>query len=223
MNKRPKLKDLADELGVSITTISRALNDKSDINLETKRKILDLANQMNYRPNKLAVSLRKNQSANMIGVIVPTVNHYFFSAVLKGIMNTAHQEGFLVLVGESIHSNTKEKKILDDFIEYGVSGILMAPSRTSSFEDNVIPILHRRIPIVIMDRMYKNYDGNYVLSNDFQGAYNAVDHLIRNGYRRIAHIGSTDAESIGLERQRGYRRALQSNGIEINDKYIISR
>jgi len=221
LSKRTKLKDIADELGVSITTVSRALNNKSDINEETKREILELASQLDYRPNSLAISLRRNKTIPLVGVILPIINHYFFATVLKGIMSKAHLNNALIIVGESLQNVKKEKKILNQFMDQGVSGIIIAPARNSNFEENILPILHKRIPIVVIDRMYADYTGNYVLTNDFDGAYKAVQHLLNNGYKKIAHIGSTDDRSIGTERKRGYIAALNKAGMEVNEEYII--
>lgn len=221
MNKRTKLKDIADQLGISITTVYRALNNKSDINEETKRKILDLANELGYRPNSLAISLRRNKTTPLVGVILPIINHYFFATVLKGIMSKAHLQDSLIIAGESLQNPKKEKKILDQFMDQGVSGIIMAPARTSDFEQSIIPILHKRTPIVIIDRMYDHYNGNYVLTDDFGGGYKATQHLLENGYKKIAHIGSIDDTSIGAERRKGYVAALNNAGIIQNKEYII--
>ena len=221
MSKRTKLKDIADQLGISITTVYRALNNKSDINEGTKREILELANKLGYRPNSLATSLRRNKMIPLVGVILPIINHYFFSTVLKGIMSKAHLHNSLIIAGESLQDPTKEKKILDQFMAQGVSGIIMAPARNSNFEKSVIPILHKRTPIVIIDRMYDHYKGNYVLTDDYGGWYKATQHLLDNGYKKIAHIGSTDDKSIGTERRKGYVAALNNAGLIPNKKYII--
>ena len=221
MSKRTKLKDIADKLGISITTVSRALNNKTDINEETKMEVLELARQLDYRPNSLAISLRRNKTVPLVGVILPIINHYFFATVLKGIMSKAHLHNSVIIIGESLQDAKKEKKILDQFMDQGVSGIIIAPARSSIFEENIVPILHKRIPIVVIDRMYDNYTGNYVLANDYEGAYKAVQHLIDSGYKKIAHIGSTDDKSIGTERRRGYFAALNKAGIEPNEDYVI--
>jgi len=220
MNKRAKLKDIAQALNVSITTVSRALNNKSDINAQTKQSILAMAKELNYMPNNIALSLRKSDSLNVVGVIVPHVKHYFFSTLLEGILNSAHEMNYFVLLGESLHDTNREKKILDDFSQYGVTGILMAPCKHSDFSKNVLPIIHRRTPVVVMDRMYDNYHGNYVNTDDFSGAFMAVTHLIDAGYKRIAHIGSSDSWSIGHERLKGYKEALKQSALTVDDNYL---
>jgi len=219
--KRAKLSDIAKALQVSVTTVSRALNNKSDINVHTKEAVLDMAHKLNYKPNNLAVSLRKSDTLKVVGVIVPMVSHEFFSCMLKGIMRKAREHKYFVLVGESNHESEKEKRILEEFSEFGVSGILLAPSKHSDFSKNVLSIIHTRTPVVVMDRMYDNYNGNYVNNNDFQGAYRAVEHLIEQGYERIAHIGSSDSWSIGHERRNGYIAALKDHGMEFDEAYLI--
>ena len=180
-----------------------------------------MANQLNYKPNNLAVSLRKNDSLKVIGVIIPMINHAFFSDLLQGIMAKAREFNYFVLVGESEHSATKEKQLLDEYSDFGVSGVLLAPAKHSDFSQNVLSIIHTRTPVVVMDRMYDNYHGNYVNNNDFDGAYQATEHLIQQGYRKIAHIGSSDSWSIGHERKEGYLSALSKYGVDYDENHII--
>jgi len=219
--RRTKLRDIAEALNVSVTTVSRALNNKSDINVNTKNAILEMAQKLNYKPNNLAVSLRKSDTLKVVGVIVPLVNHAFFSSILQGIMSKAKEYNYFVLVGESNHESEREKKILEEFSDFGVSGLLLAPAKHSDFSQNVLSIIHTRTPVVVMDRMYDNYHGNYVNNNDYKGAYEAVSHLIRQGYKKIAHIGSSDSWSIGHERKKGYITALKDHGIGIDENYLI--
>jgi len=137
-------------------------------------------------------------------------------------MSEAHKNNYLVLVAESSQETSKEKEILDEFISYGVDGVLLAPSRESSYEQNLLPLIQQRIPIVLMDRTYEEYGGHFVQSDDYNGAYAAVNLLIKNGYKSIAHIRGTDTWSIGTERYRGYADALNNNGMPLNQNHIIS-
>lgn len=219
--KRTKLRDIAEALQVSVTTVSRALNNKSDININTKQAVLDMASKLNYKPNNLAVSLRKSDNLNVVGVILPIVGHPFFSSILQGILRKAREYQYFVLVGESNHEAQKEKQILEEFTDFGVSGILLAPSKHSDFSKNVLSIIHTRTPVVVIDRMYDNYNGNYVNNNNFDGAYKAVSHLIKQGYKNIAHIGSSDSWSIGHERREGYIAALKDHGFRYDEAYLI--
>ncbi len=222
MAKDARLIDIANALNISVTTVSRALNDKDDISQKTKAAVLEVADMLDYKPNRLAISLRKKKAFNVIGVVLPNVDHYFFSTVLKGVMSKAHLNNYLVIVGESSQDDLKEKEILDEFISYGVSGILIAPTKHSSFEANFAYLKQKRIPYVFMDRTYDEHDTSYVRSDDYHGAYQAVNHLIEKGYQRIAHIKSSDGWSIGTERAKGYRQALTDSGLTCYDELIKS-
>jgi len=222
MAKDARLIDIANALNISITTVSRALNDKDDISQKTKAAVLEVAEMLDYKPNRLAISLRKKKVFNVIGVVLPNVDHYFFSTVLKGVMSKAHLNNYLVIVGESSQDNQKEKEILDEFISYGVSGILIAPTKYSSFEANFAYLKQQRVPCIFMDRTYDDHDTSFVRSDDYQGAFLAVTHLIEMGYQRIAHIKSSDGWSIGTERARGYLQALKDHELAYPSEFIKS-
>lgn len=221
MDQKARLIDIANALNISVTTVSRALNNKSDISQKTKQAVLDLAKELDYQPNTLAISLRKKRSLKLIGVVLPNIDHYFFSTVLQGIMSEAHQNNYLVIVAESSQDSTKEKEILEEFVSYGVNGVLLAPSRESSYEKNLLPLVEQRIPIVLMDRTYAEYSSHFVQSDDYNGAFEAVSLLLKNGYKRIAHIRGSDNWSIGSERYRGYVDALTQNGRELCTDHVL--
>lgn len=221
MKEGTKLKDIAKALGVSIATVSRALNNKADISISTKKKVLEKARELNYPLSRQSITFYEERSSQVIGVVIPIVNHYFFSTVLKGIMAKAYLYNYLVLVGESLHDVQYEKQILEEYMDFGVNGILLTPCIDSNFQQNLLPIIHRRIPTVVVDRMYDNYIGNYVLNDDFNGACLATQHLIDQGYQRIAHIGSLDHRSVGSERRRGYRLTLEKHNMNVPKEYVI--
>jgi len=212
MIKRTKLKDIAEALNISITTVSRAINSKSDISAETRKLVLDMAEELNYRPNALAVSLRKNEF-NVIGVILPSVDHYFFGTVLKGIMNKAHQANYLVMIGESMNDVEKEKEILNQFMGHCVTGILISPSVQDNSVDTLHQIRNKRIPFVVVDRPSKNEIDSVVKFDDLNGAFLAVEHLIHQGYERIAMLKGRDDCNISQMRLSGYKKALELNGL----------
>jgi len=222
MGKEARLIDIANALNISVTTVSRALNNKDDISQKTKAAVLEVADMLDYKPNTLAISLRKKKTFNVIGVVLPNVDHYFFSTVLKGVMSKAHLNNYLVIVGESSQDAKKEKEILDEFINYGVSGILIAPTKYSQYESNFAYLKDKRIPFVFMDRTYDDHDTSFVRSDDYHGAYQAVSHLINMGYQKIAHIKSSDGWSIGTERCKGYFQALQDHDLDYNSAYLKS-
>lgn len=219
MIKRTKLKDIAEALDISVTTVSRAINSKSDISDQTRKAVLDMADKLNYRPNALAVSLRKNEF-NVIGVILPSIDHYFFGTVLKGIMNKAHQANYLVMIGESMNDLEKEKEILNQFMGHCVTGILISPSVQDNSVDTLHQIRNKRIPFVVVDRPSKNEIDSVVKYDDLNGAYIAVEHLIHQGCKKIAMLKGRDDCIISQMRLRGYRKALTDNGIAYDHNLV---
>ena len=219
MIKRTKLKDIADALNISVTTVSRAINSKTDISDETKKAVLDMAEELNYRPNALAVSLRKSEF-NVIGVILPSVDHYFFGTVLKGIMNKAHQSNYLVMIGESMNDVEKEKEILNQFMSHCVTGILISPSVQDNTHDSLSQVRNKRIPFVVVDRPSKNEIDSVVKYDDHNGAYIAVEHLIHQGCNKIAMLKGRDDCIISQIRLEGYKRALIDNGLRYDSNLV---
>ena len=219
MEKRVGLKDIAKALNVSVTTVSRALNDKFDINAETKARILQKAEELNYRRNALAVSLRKNEYFT-IGVVLPYIDHYFFSTVLKGIMHKAHMSNFLVIVGESGQHEKKEKEILTQFISHCVSGVIISHANQNILTDNLNLLRKERIPYVLVDRPSNNAADQYVKYDDVKGGYLATQHLLEQGFRRIAYIKGLDHCVISNARLEGYKMAIKEYDITLDPSLI---
>jgi len=213
------MKDIAEKLNVSITTVSRALNDKSDVGEKTRKAVLELAKDFEYSPNAIASSLRKSRS-NVIGVILPRLEHYFFSTLLKGIVSYAQKDNFVVSVGESSHNSKKETELIGDLIGMNVSGIILAPCRNEVNMSYLNALKQNKIPLVLIDRIPKNYFGHYVQLNDFHGAQLAVKHLIQQGYRKIAHIRGHTYSSIAEARYQGYCQELKLNNIDYNPSLV---
>jgi len=219
--KRVGLKDIAKALNVSVTTVSRALNNKFDINQETRIAILEKAEELNYRPNAYAVSLRKNEYFT-IGVILPAIDHYFFSTVLKGIMNKAHQANYLVIIGESNHDLQREREITEQFISHCVTGVILSPSNKTSYGNNLELLKNRRIPFILVDRPISDSNHSFVRYDDPNGAFLAVEHLILQGYRRIGFIKGFDYCVISNARFHGYKKALEKYKIPFDESLIKS-
>lgn len=220
MPNRVGLKDIAQALNVSVTTVSRALNNKFDISEKTKNEILKKAEELNYRPNAHAVSLRKNEFF-AIGVILPTIDHYFFSTVLKGIMNKAHMANYLVIIGESTHDLKKEMEIVDKFVSHCVTGVIISPSNKSSYSNNLEILKNKRIPYIVVDRpVNETNDEGIVKFDDENGAFLATEHLINQGYKKIGFLRGFEYCSISNARHKGYIKALQHYNMQVDEKLI---
>lgn len=221
MIKRTKLKDIADALNISVTTVSRAINSKSDISEVTKKAVLEMAEKLNYRPNALAISLRKSEY-NVIGVVLPSIDHYFFGTVLKGIMNKAHQANYLVMIGESMNNPEKENEILNQFVGHCVTGILISPCIQPDQVDSLYQIRNKRIPLVVVDRPLKNEIDSVVKYDDHKGAYLAVEHLLQQGYKNIAFLKGNENCIISKTRLEGYKSALANYKIPFKKSLVKS-
>ena len=220
MKRRATLKDIANALNISVTTVSRALNDKDDISPQTKKAVLDVAKMLEYKPNAIAVSLRKNVATKIIGVILPSVNHYFFSTILKGIMSSAHMSDYMVMIGESNHDYEKEKLLIEQFADHLVSGVIYAPSRNPDAIQNATLLKRRGLPAIIIDRKFDDFNGSYLQHDNFTGAHAAVSHLIAQGYQKIAHIRGDESCSISNERYKGYLKALRDHQL-VPDQSLV--
>ncbi|OON67762.1 LacI family DNA-binding transcriptional regulator [Hymenobacter sp. CRA2] len=210
---RASISDLAAQLNLSVSTISRALNDHPSISDATKRRVWDMAQQLNYQPNQLAAALRKGRS-NTLGVIVPHIDGHFFALVLKGIENGANQAGFNVMICQSNENVVHEKKNLDTLLNAQVEGILVSLSLTTKDVKHFEDVRRRDLPLVFFDRIMESPDVSAVVLDDYQGAYQAMQHLIEQGCRRIAHIGGPQHLNICKNRYRAYLDALRDHNLE---------
>jgi LacI family transcriptional regulator len=214
------IKDIAIQLGISVSTVSRALKDHPDISIETKKTVKELAIQLNYRPNALAISLR-NSKSNIIGVIIPEVVHHFFSTVISGIEDVAYDAGYQVMVCQSNESYLREVKNTQALLLSRIEGLLVSVSKETRDFSHFENLIKLNIPIVFFDRVYDKLQTDTIIVDDFEGAYKAVSHLISVGCKRIAHLGMTKELSIGKNRLNGYLKALQDNKLPVDEKLII--
>ena len=214
------IKDIARELGISPSTVSRALKDHPDISIKTKKAVNELAEKLNYQPNIVALNLRQRKT-NTIGVIIPELVHFFFSTVISGIESVAYEAGYSVILAQSNESYEREKMDIKALFNSRVDGMLLSISRETTNYDHIESILSKGIPIVFYDRMYFNPGTSKVIVDDYIGAKEAVSHLIEQGCKRIAHLEATPGISISEDRKRGYFDALKENNIPIKDNLII--
>ena len=214
---------MARELDVSVSTVSKALRDSSDISKETISKIKAFAKQVNYKPNYIAQSL-KNQKTKTIGVIIPDIVHHFFTKVIKGIENLANRKGYNIIIGLSNESLSNEIVNMEMLTNGSIDGLIISVSRETMQKQNYYHIdetLNQGIPIVMFDRIIDKISCDKVTIDDKKSTQNAVDKLIQNGAKKIAIITTKDYMSVGKLRTEGYKIALKQNNIKVDDNLII--
>lgn len=214
------IKDIALELNVSASTVSRALKDYPGISDETKRKVKEVAEKLNYRPNAIALSLRKSRSFT-IGVIIPEVIHFFFSTVISGIEEVAFSRGYNVILTQTNEKLSREISSIETMLDNQIDGILVSYSRETTDFGHFSKLINQGYPIVFFDRVPDISNAISVMVDDYKGAYSATDHLIAQGYRNIIHLAGPKNLRISQERIRGYQDALVKNGLQINPEYIV--
>ncbi len=214
------IKDIARELGVSPSTVSRALKDHPDISPETKRQVRELVEKLKYKPNAVALSLR-NRKTNIIGVIVPEMVHHFFSSVISGIEEAAMAGGYNVMIFQSNENYEREVLNVQSLMSSRVDGALASISKTSKKFGHFRDLINNDIPLVLFDRVCDELETDKVIVDDFNGAFTAVEYLISTGCRRIAHFAAPQHLLIGYQRQRGYITALEKNGLEVDYNLIV--
>lgn len=219
-NKQPTIWDIAIKLNVSISTVSRALRNAPDINPETKKAVLELAQELDYQPNTIATSLRKNKT-NIIGVMVPEFVHAYFPNVILGIQEVANAEDYKVMIMQSAESLEIEKHNLQAMMSSRVEGLILAITRETNDYGHIISAQRKGLPIVFFNRIVDELPGSKVMVNDYQGAFMAVEHLIQTGCRRIAHLAGPQNLTIGRNRLNGYLDALKTYQLPIEESLIM--
>ena len=214
------LKKLAQILNLSISTVSRALNDHPDISESTRDKVKNLAQTMQYVPNIFAKGFRKHRT-NIIGVIVPTITHYFTTTIVRGILEEASTRGYRVIISESNNDVIKQTEMLNTMIQFGVDGILASLTKMTRDIDTILPTLNT-LPFILFDKVSSKIPCTQITINDEEAAFNAVEHLINIGKKRIAIIKEREFSYNSEKRYAGYLRALKEHNIEIDEKIIIS-
>ncbi len=219
--KETTLKEIAETLGISITTVSKALKNYPDVSLKTKNAVISLAKELNYTPNTFAVNLRTKESKT-IGLIIPEIVHHFFSNVINGIVEEAEKNGYLVIILQSNESLALEQKQVALLINKRVDGIIMSLSNESNDDAHIKEILERGIPFVQFDKISKIIPSSKVIINDQKAAFNAVQHLIDQGCKKIAHIRGPDNPQNAIDRFIGYKKALEKNNIPFDSKLVYT-
>ncbi len=221
MKKQVTIKDIAQKLGISTSTVSRALKDHPDISLKTREAVQELAKLLGYKPNLIALNL-KHSRTNTIGVVVPEVEHYFFSTILNGIEEVAYKGNYSVMVFQSNESYMREVLIVQTMIANRVDGVLASFSKNTHDYSHFEQLIENEIPLVFFDRVRDDLHADNVTVDDYSGAYNAVNHLIQQGCKRIAFFSAPQHLMIGRNRLEGYKAALEKHGLTYNPDLVYA-
>ncbi|MBN2665184.1 MAG: LacI family DNA-binding transcriptional regulator [Bacteroidales bacterium] len=214
------IKDIARELGISPSTVSRALKDHPDISQATRDAVNELAERWNYRPNPIAISL-KSGSSKTIGVIIPDIVHYFFSTVISGIEDVVYQRDYNMILCQSNEMWEHEVKNIKTLLSSRVEGILASLSKTTSDLGHYRSILEKDIPLVFYDRVADELNTDSVVIDDETGSYKAVIHLLRTGKKRIVHLAGPMQLAIARNRLNGYLRAMKEYRLTPSEEDIV--
>lgn len=213
------IKDIARELNLSTSTVSRALRGSHEISAETKKLVLEYAEKINYRPNPIALSLKERRS-RAIGVVVSEIANNFFSQAINGIESIAYNRGYHVIFTQSHESFEREKVNVQHLVSRSVDGLLISLSNETT-ELGFLKDLHDKgFPIVFFDRITDEIETHKVVVNNYQGAMHATEHLVFQGYKKIAHITNSPSLSITKERLQGYKDALEKHGLPYTDTLV---
>lgn len=219
--KNINIRELASELNLSVSTVSKALNDSYEISDETKQRVLETATRLNYIPNPYASSLRGRKSKN-IALVIPEVADSFFSLAINGIESVAKEKGYHVLICLTHESFDNEKIILKEFQGGRVDGVLMSVSSETTQADHINDLIANGLPLIFFDRICENVSTAHITTDDFDSGYKATRHLIDSGCRDIAFLAISKSLSISNKRLEGFKKALGDHYISINEDRIVN-
>lgn len=213
------IKDIARALNLSTSTVSRALRGSYEISAETKKQVLEYAEKINYRPNPIALSLKERRT-RAIGVVVSEIANNFFSQAINGIESIAYNRGYHVIITQSHESQDRERVNVEHLAARGVDGLLISLS-SESVDISYLKELHEKgMPIVFFDRISSEIETHTVTANNYLGSFHATEHLIFQGFKKIAHVTSSPYLSITKERLEGYKDALAKHDIPFNETLV---
>lgn len=222
--KKLTIKDIAKAFNVSISTVSKALNDSYEISESTKEKIQKYAKEHNYKPNFNALSL-KNRSTKTIGVILPTMLNYFFAQVFKGIEKTALEKGYKVITCISNQSHDKEEEIIEMLSNGSIDGFLLSMAKETELSQkfqHFQETINNGTPIVMFDRVAPSIACDKIITDDFNGASDAVQFLYKKGHKKIAFVSTISDLEIGKQRENGYKKGLEKVGLSFNKNLVLN-
>jgi LacI family transcriptional regulator len=223
MRRKVTLKQIAKELDVSISTVSKSLRDSSEISEDTRQKVQAFAKLYNYKPNNIALSL-KNRKSKTICIIIPEIIHHFFATVISGVEHVANENGYNVIVCLSDESFDKEVINMEMLANGSIDGFIMSLSKeTQQKRDfhHITEVINQGMPVVMFDRVTNDILCDKVIIDDNLAAFNATQFLIDKGFKKIALLTTVDYVSVGKLRTDGYTSALKTNDIKIDENLIV--
>jgi LacI family transcriptional regulator len=214
------IKDIAKALGVSVATVSRALTGSHEVRRDTREKILAKARELHYKPNIQARNLLKKRN-NMIGVVVPEFITFFFPEIIIGIQEVMNEAGYQVLICQSNESSRLERKNIEMLENSMVEGLIVSVTKESKNVDLYQRLIDERMPVVFINRVLPELKASQVIIDDRKCAFKAVEHLIKCGYRRIAHLAGNEHLSVTQRRVEGYMEALKIYNVPFYEQYLM--
>ena len=211
--------DIAKSLGISTSTVSRALADHADVKEETKKEVKRIAAELQYFPNPIARSLKSSRTMT-IGVIVPEIKHDFFSSAISGIEDIAYNAGYTIIVCQSNESYEREVLNTNVLMHHRVAGVIVSISQNTKSSDHFQDLLNKKIPLVFFDRVRDDVEASKVVIDDYSSAYRAVTHLIQRGYKKIAHLAGPKELDICMKRHAGYVDALNDSQMTLRTEFV---
>jgi LacI family transcriptional regulator len=213
------IKDIAKQLKLSVSTVSRALRGNTDIRKETRIIVCELAEKLGYSPNPIALSLKERKSRS-IGVIVPEIANNFCSSTIAGIEEVAYSRGYHVNIFQSHETLAREILNTQLVASRRMDGLIISMSNETSEFKHITNITEKGIPVVMFDRVNEDIKAHKVVVDDARGAYLATEHLVRQGFRKIAHLTISPVLSITRNRLKGFLDAMEDNNIAVNKNWI---
>lgn len=213
------IKDIAKALNLSTSTVSRALRGSYEISTETKKLVLEYAQKLNYKPNPIALSLKEKRSRS-IGVVISEIANNYFSQTINGMESIAYDRGYHIIISQTHESHEREVINVNHLASRGVDGLLISISNESKEIPHLIELHERGLPIVFFDRVSNEIKTHTVTANNYWGAFHGTEHLIFQGFEKIAHITNSSFLSITKERLNGYKDALEKHNIPFNENLV---
>lgn len=220
MSSQVTLKQIADELGISAMTVSRAINNKSNVDEKTRERVLKTAEQMGYTPNYLAKGL-VSKKTNTIGVVLPEISHAFFPEVVRGIEEVTHSSDYQLILTHSAESYDRERNAIQTLRSQRVDGLLVSSCQSEKDFSLYKDVIEAGMPLVFFDRSIEGIGASCVKVNDRESSQKATEHLIGHGYKKIGHLSGPVKVSIGYERYRGYQDAMEEAGLPVKDEWVV--